>query len=85
MQEELYTIEKNKTLEIVEKSDDKEGISVKLVYKVKHNPDNSVKKNKARLVVKGYTQQLGIDYEEIFAHVTRLDTIKTLISLASQK
>ena len=49
----------------------------KLVYKVKHNLDGSIQKNKARLIAKGYSQQLGVDYEETFAPVECLDTIRT--------
>ena len=52
---------------------------------MKHNPDGSVQKNKARLVAKGYAQQPGVDYEETFYLVACLDTIRALISLATQK
>ncbi|KAI5345110.1 hypothetical protein L3X38_012987 [Prunus dulcis] len=60
-------------------------IGVKWVYKVKLNLDGTVQKNKARLVAKGYSQKPGIDYNEMFAPVARLDTIRTLIALAAQK
>ncbi|KAG8481821.1 hypothetical protein CXB51_027173 [Gossypium anomalum] len=50
----------------------------------KFNADGSLNKHKARLVVKGYGQQYGIDFEETFAPVARLDTIKLLLSLAAQ-
>ncbi|KAM0975403.1 hypothetical protein ACFX13_018728 [Malus domestica] len=42
-------------------------------------------KNKARLVAKGYAQKPGLDYNETYAPVARLDTIKTLVTLAAQK
>jgi hypothetical protein len=45
----------------------------------------AVVKHKARLVVKGYAQRRGIDYDVVFAPVTRLDTVKLLISLATLK
>jgi hypothetical protein len=57
---------------------------VKWIYKVKYNVDGSVQRNKARLVTKGYSQQLGVDFHETFAHVACLDTIRALISLAAQ-
>ena len=57
MQEEMNAIEKNKTWHLVEKPNDKEAIGVKWVYKLKHNPDGSIQRAKARLVVKGYAQQ----------------------------
>ena len=41
-------------------------------------------KYKARLVAKGYSQKFGIDYEEIYAHVARFDSIRILIAIAAQ-
>ena len=41
-------------------------------------------RNKARLVAKGYKQKHGVDYEEVFALVARMETIRFLISLAAQ-
>jgi hypothetical protein len=60
-------------------------IGVKWVYKAKLNLDGTVQKNKARLVAKGYSQQPGVDFNETFALVARLDTIRTLIALATRK
>jgi hypothetical protein len=85
MQEEIAAIEKNNTWQLVEKPNDKEPIGVKWVYKLKHNPDGSIQRAKARLVVKGYAQQPGIDYSETFAPVARLDTVRTIIAVAAQK
>ena len=85
MKAELNMIEKNNTWELVERPIDQPVIGVKWVYKVKLNLDGTVNKYKARLVAKGYAQKPGIDYNETFAPVARLDTIRTLIAIASKK
>ncbi|KAM1111108.1 hypothetical protein ACFX13_010490 [Malus domestica] len=85
MNAELEMIEKNNTWELVERPVDKPVIGVKWVFKTKLNLDGTVQKHKARLVAKGYAQKPGIDYNETFAPVARLDTIRTLIALAAQK
>lgn len=85
MEEEIKMIEKNNTWELVDCPRDKDIIGVKWVYKTKLNPDGTIQKHKARLVAKGYSQQPGIDYNETFAPVARLDTIRALIALTAQK
>ncbi|KAM1032295.1 hypothetical protein ACFX2I_035891 [Malus domestica] len=85
MKDELSMIEKNATWKLVDRPTNKPIIGVKWVFKTKLNLDGTVQKNKARLVAKGYAQKPGIDYNETFAPVARLDTIRTLIALAAQK
>ncbi|KAB2626287.1 retrovirus-related Pol polyprotein from transposon TNT 1-94 [Pyrus ussuriensis x Pyrus communis] len=85
MQDELSMIEKNATWDLVNRPSDKPIIGVKWVFKTKLNLDGTVQKHKARLVAKGYAQKPGVDYNEPFAPVARLDTIRTLIALAAQK
>ncbi|CAL2270573.1 unnamed protein product [Prunus armeniaca] len=85
MEDELFMIEKNGTWTLVDRPTEKPVIGVKWVYKTKLNLDGTVLKNKARLVAKGYAQKPGLDYNETYAPVARLDTIRTLIALAAQK
>ncbi|KAG8487092.1 hypothetical protein CXB51_020668 [Gossypium anomalum] len=63
----------------------KKVIDVKWVFRAKFNADGSLNMHKARLVVKGYNQQYGIDFMETCALVARLGTIKLLFALAAQK
>nr|GEW30773.1 retrovirus-related Pol polyprotein from transposon TNT 1-94 [Tanacetum cinerariifolium] len=60
------------------------AIGFKWVYKAKKNAKGEVKKYKARLVAKGYKQKHGIDYEEVFALVARLETIRMIIAIVAQ-
>lgn len=85
MENEMKMIEKNETWELVDRPRDRKVIGVKWVYKTKLNPDGTISKHKARLVVKGYSQQAGIDYGDTFAPIARHDTIRTLIALAAQE
>ncbi|KAB2617076.1 retrovirus-related Pol polyprotein from transposon TNT 1-94 [Pyrus ussuriensis x Pyrus communis] len=83
--EKYEDAKQNGTWKLVDRPTEKPVIGVKWVYKTKLNLDGSVLKNKARLVAKGYAQKPGLDYNETYAPVTRLDTIRTLIALAAQK
>ncbi|KAM0978655.1 hypothetical protein FF1_014600 [Malus domestica] len=83
MSTEIEMIEKNDTWELVKRPFDKPVIGVKWVYNTKLNLDGSVQKNKARLVAKGYSQKPEVDFNETFAPMARLDTIRTLIELAT--
>ena len=83
MEEEITSIEKNDTWKLVKAPKSCKPIGVKWVYKLKKNPLGEIVKHKTRLVVKGYRQRYGIDYDEVFAHVAR--QICILISLTGQE
>eukprot|EP00253_Pinus_taeda_P029158 PITA_29158 len=84
MDEEMNAIERNKTWELVELPKGKEVIGVKWVYKTKCNAEGKIERHKERLVVKGYKQQYGRDYEETFALVARMETVRAVLSIAAQ-
>jgi hypothetical protein len=54
------------------------------VFKVKRDPTGKVVKHKARLVAKGYAQIQGVDYDEVFARVARLESVTHLLALVAQ-
>ncbi|KAK2443673.1 putative mitochondrial protein [Trifolium repens] len=83
MIDELKSIEKNQTWELVKLPNGKKTIDLKWVYKTKLNPDGSISKHKARLVARGFLQKEGIDYNEVFAPVARHETIRLVVTLAN--
>nr|GFC35411.1 retrovirus-related Pol polyprotein from transposon TNT 1-94 [Tanacetum cinerariifolium] len=60
-------------------------ITLKWIYKVKLDELGGILKNKARLVARGYRQEEGIDFEESFASVARLEAIRIFLAFAAQK
>ena len=84
MDEEIECIEKNQTWELVNVPKDKDVISVKWIYKTKQDADGNAQKHKARMVARGFTQQPGIDFNETFAPVARMDTVRTVLAIAAQ-
>ncbi|RZB86587.1 Retrovirus-related Pol polyprotein from transposon TNT 1-94 [Glycine soja] len=83
MQEELNQFERNNVRELVEKPHNYPIIGTKWVFRNKLDENGIVIRNKARLVAKGYNQEEGIDYEETFAPVTRLEAIRMFLAYDS--
>lgn len=51
------------------------------MYRTKYTPDGEIQKYKARLVVKEYAQEYGVDYDEIFAPVAKMEVVRFLLAL----
>jgi hypothetical protein len=83
MQEEMKAFHKNKTWDLVKLTNEKKVVGCKWVFTIKQKVDGSVKRHKDRLVVKGFTQTYGIDYEEMFAPVAKMNSIRVLLSIAA--
>ncbi|GJR53913.1 retrovirus-related pol polyprotein from transposon TNT 1-94 [Tanacetum coccineum] len=83
MQEELNQYERNKVWTLVPKPHGKTIIRTKWIWKNKMGENGIVIKNKARLVSQGYNQHKGIDYEETFAPVARLEAIRIFLAYAA--
>ena len=77
-------IEKNQTWELVNAPKDKDVISVKWIYKTKQDADGNVQKNKEIMVEKGFTQQPDIEFNETFAPVARMDTVRIVLDIVAQ-
>ncbi|MCO5597165.1 hypothetical protein L7F22_051241 [Adiantum nelumboides] len=83
--EEISTLDVNQTWEFVPLPEGKKAIGCKWVYKVKHKAVGTIERYKARVVAKGCAQTYGIDYEETFAPVAKMATIRTVIAVAVAK
>ncbi|GJZ44275.1 retrovirus-related pol polyprotein from transposon TNT 1-94 [Tanacetum coccineum] len=85
MQDEIHKFDRLQVWELVPRPDCVMIIALKWIYKVKIDEYGDVLKNKARLVAKGYRQEEGIDFEESFAPVARIEAIRIFIANASSK
>ena len=85
MREEMLAIDRNDTWELEIPTPNCRPIGLKWIFKLKKNPQGVIIKYKARLVVKGYSQRKGLDYDEIYAPMVRFETIRLLIALAALK
>jgi len=82
LQAEYDALTKNKTWSIVDCPNNKEIIGCRWILRTKYNADGTVERRKARLVAKGYDQKPGIDFEETFAPVARMESVRLLMAIS---
>ncbi|GKA04271.1 putative ribonuclease H-like domain-containing protein [Tanacetum coccineum] len=82
MQEELLQFKLQKVWILMDLPKGHRAIGTKWVYKNKKDERGIVIRNKARLVAQGHTQEEGIDYDEVFAHVARIEAIRMFLAYA---
>ncbi|GJR01299.1 retrovirus-related pol polyprotein from transposon TNT 1-94 [Tanacetum coccineum] len=85
MQEEIHEFERLEVWELVSCLDNVFLIKLKWIYKVKTDESGGVLKNKARLVAQGFRQEEGIDFEESFSPVARIEAIRIFVANAAHK
>ncbi|KAD1670713.1 hypothetical protein E3N88_42473 [Mikania micrantha] len=83
MQLELLQFQKQQAWELVPLPQGKCAIGTKWVFRNKTDENGQIVKNKARLVVQGFSQEEGIDYDETFAPVARLEAIRLFLAYAA--
>nr|GEX41527.1 retrovirus-related Pol polyprotein from transposon TNT 1-94 [Tanacetum cinerariifolium] len=85
MQEELHQFIRLDVWELVPSPDGIKPLTLKWLFKNKHDEENTVIRNKTRLVVKGYRQEEGINFEESFAPVAWMEAIRIFLAYAAHK
>lgn len=85
MRSEYNSLKECGTWELTNLPPDKKSISCKWVFHTKRRQNGEVDRRKARLVARGCEQRYGIDYEEVYAPVARMEIIRTMFALCVEK
>ena len=83
MQEEMDSLLENKTWELVKLPKERKALQNKWVYRIKQDGEGKKERYKARLVVKGFAQKEGIDFNEIFSPVVKMSSIRVVLGLVA--
>lgn len=84
MQVEFDALIRNQTWTLVPYDPSKNMVDYKWLFRIIHSRDGSVNTYKARLVARGFTQQLGLDFHSTFSPVVKPTTVRLVISIATQ-
>jgi hypothetical protein len=82
MEEELNQFKRSEVWDLVPRPEGMNVIGTKWIYKNKCDENGTVTRNKARLVAQGYTQVEGLNFDETFAPVARLESIRLLLGVS---
>lgn len=85
MEEEMASLMENSTWTLVELPEGRKSISNRWVYRIKRKADGHIDRYKARLVIRGFYQRKGVDYNETFSPVARFDKIRAILSITANQ
>jgi hypothetical protein len=85
MQSEMDAVEKNCTCELADLPRGDNAITLKWVFKLKRDEAGAIVKHKACLVARGFVQWEGINFDDIFAPVARMESVRLLFALVAQE
>ena len=80
----MKSLKDNDVWNSIELPEGRTAVGSKWVFKTKTDADGTIEKHRARLVAQGFSQMFGIDYDETFCPVVRLESVRTLIDLSAQ-
>ena len=83
MQDEMKSLHENHTYDLAKLPKGKRALENRWIFRVKHESNSASLRYKARLVVKGFRQRKGVDFNEIFSPVVKMSSIRTMLSLAA--